>query len=135
MRPNFLLDVNQGNLKSVQIEELVAPDSPYFIHSDTIKCAYLHSIWNDSENRFIHLDGAVKEYSKQNYEKRYKTQMHRTDFKADSYMKVFRIDASLTVNEWADLVSKYFYHDELIVEYLSELLSDTRRTIAPRGAN
>ncbi|MDX1985088.1 MAG: hypothetical protein SFV17_00225 [Candidatus Obscuribacter sp.] len=120
----------RDNLKTVQIEELVTPESPLFVDSDLISCAYLHSIWNDSERRFIHLDGAVRKYNRENYNARYQSNMHKTDVKSDKYEKVFRIDAPLTANEWADLVAKYYYQDELIVEYLSQLL-ETDTLVSP----
>lgn len=121
----------RDHLKSVQIEELVHSSSNRFIDSDEILVAYLHSIWDCSVAQFVHIDGAVKSYSRANYDSRFNTTMNKFDSKADNYKKLFRLDTQLSLNEWADLVSKYFYNDELIIEYLSGTFSDKQVTIRP----
>jgi hypothetical protein len=121
----------RDHLKSVQIEELVHPSTHRFVDNDEILVAYLHSIWDCSIAQFIHIDGAVKSYSRANYDLRFNTTMNKFDSKADRYKKLFRLDTNLSVIEWADLVSKYFYNDELIIEYLSGTFSDKQVTIRP----
>lgn len=123
----------RDHLKSVQIEELVYPSTNRFVNSDEILVAYLHSIWDCSIARFVHLDGAIKSYSRANYDLRFNTTMNKFNSKADSYKKLFRLDTRLSVNEWADLVSKYFYNDELIIEYLSGTFSDKQVTMRPNN--
>ncbi|MBX3150419.1 hypothetical protein KF728_09745 [Candidatus Obscuribacterales bacterium] len=112
------------NLKTIQIEELMEPDSYKFEDCDEIPIMYLHSIWNCEKRRFVHLDGAVKGYARPVYDKRLEVPMNKFSLRANSYRKLFRIDASLQVNEWADLITKFFYLNELIVEYFSAILSD-----------
>lgn len=113
----------RDNLKQVQIEELILPNSLLHEESETISTIYLHSVWNTDSQRFFHVDGARKIYTRSDYNLRVITAMNKRYLKAEQYEKLFRIDASFTLDEWADLVQKFFYNDELIVEYFQENFS------------
>lgn len=107
--------------KTVQIEELVPVDSSRYAKSNHILNRYLHSIWETNEAVFGHIDGAVRAYSKTRYRSRQSDDLRRYSGKADAYKKLFRIDGAIRMEEWSDLTWKFFFGNELIIEYLESL--------------
>jgi len=107
--------------KTVQIEELVPIDSSRYAKSNHVLNRYLHSIWETDEAVFGHTDGAVRAYSKACYSSRRSDDLRRYSGKADAYKKLFRIDGAIRMEEWSDLTWKFFFGNELIIEYLESL--------------
>lgn len=107
----------RDGLKTVQIEELVPPDS-FRKRDGMVSNRYIHAQWNPATETFIHFDGAFRQYEPSNYEARRATDMRRFKGKADRYKKVFRIDAPLSLRGWGELTSRYFDGNELVMEYL-----------------
>src|SRR5260370_38993554 len=73
---------------------------------------------------FIHLDGAVKIYRRNQYAQRHATMMPN-EFKVWKKIKVFRIDAdveggqAISDNEWSRLLGLVFQENTLVAEYLN----------------
>jgi len=107
--------------KTVQIEELVPTDSFRHSQTDYVLNRYLHSIWETSSAAFVHTDGAVRAYLKEAYELRKNSDLRRYGGKADGYMKLFRIDGTIQMKEWSDLTWKFFFGNELVMEYLKSI--------------
>ena len=76
---------------------------------------YLHSILDLKERKFFHLDGAIKTYTPDGYQRAYEGQ----DEKAPTYEKMFRTDQRMSVGEetWLDCVATFFALDPLVREY------------------
>lgn len=103
----------RDSLKTVQIEEL----KPEYDDNRDISCRYLHSQWDTFTSRIVHFDGAIRTYSKANYHLRFNTDLKKDKGKADGYVKLFKINASLELRQWCVLATKYYDPNELIVEY------------------
>ena len=116
IRTEVMWSIRDG-IKTIQIEELVqAKNSLSGIESEVYN-RYLHSRWDPISQCFVHLDGAVKVYSGSEYESRCKTDIKKTE-KADGYFKLFRVDGEITLEIWEELTVRFFYQNELVLEYL-----------------
>jgi hypothetical protein len=96
----------------LQIEEFRdAPGTP----AGSLATKYLHSILDLDRRVFVHLDGAIKTYTAEQYAAAYS----EPEVKAGTYEKLFRTDDALTLGseEWIDIVASYFANDELVREY------------------
>ena len=101
-----------GTEKTVEIEELVraVPGRP-------VMARYLHAIRDTVAGQFIHCDGAVKRYDAASYPDVVGEFAQRG--RAPQYRKVFRVDGSLTTEDWSALGTQWFRGNELILEYFS----------------
>lgn len=96
----------------LQIEEFRdSPQTP----AASFATRYLHSIVDLRRRRFIHLDGAIKTYTRDGYVRAYEG----AEEKAGKYEKLFRTDDELSMRskEWLDCVATFFANDELVREY------------------
>lgn len=116
-RTEFMWSSRDG-IKSIQIEELVTPDSLRMSPDRGIVTRYVHAQWSPLDRAFIHFDGAVKVYTHDAYQKRLQTDLKKFPGKASSYKKLFRIDSPLGLDIWCRLTAKFFEENELVLEYL-----------------
>jgi hypothetical protein len=110
----------EGN-KVVQMEELVTPSAKEFCGYRVLR--YLHSIRDISSHVFIHCDGAVRAYDAEGFSERRAEDMP-PGTQAARYRKVFRVDGSVSTEEWSDIVAKWFRHNHLTGEYLETLADE-----------
>ncbi len=108
----------RNKIKTVQIEELVPIDTRFFKEEQFIANRYIHARWDVDKEKIIHFDGAVRVYDKTNYHRRLEnnTDLKNMEIKA-GYKKLFRIDIEMDLPIWCDLLSRFFYNNELIEEY------------------
>lgn len=106
----------RSGIKTIQIEEL-APREHRRLSPEQISNRYLHSRWDPEQDAFVHLDGALRSYTAEEYERRLATDLKKAD-KASGYEKLFRIDGRLPIDTWSTLVGKFFADNELVMEYL-----------------
>ena len=103
----------RDHLKTVQMEELKPePSDDRFIN-----CKYLHSQWNKNISKIIHFDGAIRSYSKANYNVRFHTDLKKDNGKSDDYIKLFKINGQINLLRWCTLATKYYDPNELVPEY------------------
>jgi len=107
--------------KTVQIEELVPVNSTRHTRCSLVLNRYLHSIWEMNETAFGHADGAIRAYSRDDYGVRQNSDLRGYSGKATAYKKLFRIDGAIRMQEWSDLTWKFFFGNELVIEYLESL--------------
>ncbi len=110
----------RDGIKSVQFEELVPIAAKEFGGYPYVGNRYIHAQWHIEDQCFRHLDGAVKIYDKQRYSARFDHDLRyrQPDIEADSYLKLFRLDGNLRLDFWAQLITRYFRNNELVIEYL-----------------
>ena len=106
------------NAKTVQIEELVEERNPINHFGGRIQNRYVHARWDTDRSTFVHFDGAIRTYSKSRYLSRLSSDLRAYDGKASGYRKLFRVDGSMSLEIWEDLVARYFEQNELVLEYL-----------------
>ena len=124
LRTEFMWSYRRG-IKTVQIEELV-PTTIFHKDRERISNRYLHAIWDTHRRCFSHTDGAIRTYGKDVYDARLYIDIKGSrEIKMD-YLKLFRVDAHLPPKVWSDLVVRYFYQNELVLEYLDGSASGAR---------
>ena len=87
--------------------------------NEPVLARYLHTIRDTSEGAFIHCDGAVKAYARDDYPLTMDAFRHRG--RSAKYRKVFRLDGHLRADEWSTITSLWFRGNQLILEYLASL--------------
>lgn len=108
----------KGELKSVQIEELVNTSNLRQAKAGLVSNRYVHAQWSTSQHRVIHFDGATRVYELGEYQKRLQSTLKNKDFQITKYKKLFRIDGSLPLDIWKNLLAAFFEGNLLIGEYL-----------------
>lgn len=110
-RTEFFWSYRDG-IKTLEIEEVSDPNCTY----DTYNINRYTHCERDVEKRVLrHFDGAVRVY-KNDYPGRCSTQLP-TEAPCDSYIKLFRIDGNIDVDQWIDLNAYFFKGNEMILEY------------------
>lgn len=112
LRTEVMWSRNEG-LKTIQIEELIPEqDSANEVYVNR----YIHAQWDVERRAIVHFDGAVKLYDAEAYEQRIASDMKRSP-KTPKYVKLFRVDGDLALSLWQDLVVRFFFRNELVLEY------------------
>jgi hypothetical protein len=116
-RTEFYWSFSDG-LKTFQVEEVYSlkylPDTS----KELVLARYVHSIRDIQAHAFIHLDGAVKIYQRNQYAERFSTTMPDSP-RALEKIKVFRIDGIIGDNEWSWLIGLYYQENPMVAEYLN----------------
>ena len=122
IRTEFLWKRNEGNgdehIKTLEVEELTCPSAPREnLHINR----YAHAERDMSRKIFRHFDGAAKVYRKNDYASRVGSNMpHNT--RPAHYLKLFRIDGELKLEDWISLLSMFYKGNEMVVEYFDPKL-------------
>ena len=128
-----------------QIEE-VNEEQSLGIGTDKFGCRYSHAIVDLSNNKFNHLDGAVRTYSTDEIRQRIINPINKVPGRTE-YTKIFKVNGQFNVDLWKSLVSDYFQFNNQIVEYLggkpflnesyveSEYEEDVKSSICPSTLN
>jgi len=106
--------------KVLQMEELVLPSSELVSGYHVVR--YLHAIRDLEARKFIHCDGAVRCYTSEQYSDRQAEKVHTTS-KSAKYRKLFRLDGSISTDDWSNVVIGWFRGNRLVEEYLSTLIN------------
>lgn len=107
----------QNDIQSLECEEI--RDIPSFgisKVSENFGCRYVHSMINQSGVPF-HLDGAVRVYTEEKMLSRLDVDISKAG-KDTEYFKLWRVDGDIKIKEWKELISDFFWDNELVGEYL-----------------
>ncbi len=111
-------------LKTFEVEEVYSLDHLPDTSEELILARYVHSIRDIQAHAFIHLDGAVKIYHRNQYAQRTNTRMPH-ELKAWKKIKVFRVDANAEIgqvisnDEWSRLIGFFYQENTMVAEYLN----------------
>jgi hypothetical protein len=119
--------MNGHTEKVVQMEEVVGEYEGTVGEYRVLR--YLHSIRDINQHQFTHVDGAVRAYDAQAFEKRKHEDMPPSTT-ANRYRKVFRVDGQIATHEWSDIVAKWFRGNVLATEYLRTMAAPRDRRLA-----
>lgn len=113
-KTEFLWKRNEGtSIKTLEVEELSSPTKPYDgWHINR----YVHAERDMAKHVFCHFDGAAKVYAQANYSSRVQQQMPR-HIRCNHYLKLFRIDGKIRLNDWLSLMAMFYKGNEMVVEY------------------
>jgi len=103
--------------KTIQIEELCPFDEDH----EYVMNRYVHARWDIASRCFSHLDGAVRMYNQPQYEHRCSNDIRHCNQRTGFYKKLFRVDGVINTATWNDLVSGFYYNNELVFEYLNSV--------------
>jgi hypothetical protein len=103
------------NQKVLEMEELVPERA---LPKSVVVDKYVHSLRDTHARRFMHLDGAVRVYRKEDYRRRLGTDLRQGRSLALRYEKLFRVDGPIPDQDWAELVAHFYRGNELVREYL-----------------
>ena len=124
-RTEFYWSIKHNDTKKAfEIEEVYSLDYLPNASDELILSRYVHAIRDIEAHAFIHLDGAVKIYPRNQYKQRYETMMPK-ELKVEKKIKVFRIDAdgdngqAITDNEWSKLIGYFFRGNTMVAQYLN----------------
>ena len=79
---------------------------------------YFHAIYNCSNQKIIHLDGAIRIYSVEEIEAR--NNCHVKDIgKIGKRIKIFQINSELELEDWSDIASSFYVWNEDVQKYFS----------------
>jgi hypothetical protein len=109
--------------KVFQAEELTTLDEetrPTTMIAGFTPLRYMHSIRDIEAHRFIHCDGAVRGYNPDTLSIRRAEEMP-TATTAAYYRKVFRVDGTITTEEWSQIAAGWYRGNGLVAEYLAAL--------------
>lgn len=99
----------------LEIEE-VRDDGGYILKEGVCGCKYLHSEYDRRSKRFVHFDGAVREYTKQQMDDRRCVLLNRAG-SDQPYTKLFRIDGNIPFDRWKQLIGMYLIYNKTVEEY------------------
>lgn len=77
---------------------------------------YIHSMVDENTGTITHLDGAVRIYNHFMIDRRINIDLSKAEKNTD-YIKLWRLDHSISVNTWKTLIHYYYRDNETIAEY------------------
>ena len=86
-------------------------------------CRYIHSMVDKNNNDILHLDGAIRGYSDNQMIDRLDIDISKQD-RSLGYLKLWRIDGSIPLSTWKELICHFYRDNYLVGEYLSPQLDD-----------
>lgn len=119
------------NEKTLEIEE-IRENPSLGINEESYGCRYIHSIYDNDKEEFVHFDGAIRMYSEENILDRWDLDISKAG-KNTEYTKLFRIDGKLELGDWKKLCILYYKGNPLLFEYFGvkeeyDNLRETNRT-------
>lgn len=87
------------------------------LNPEYIVCRYVHCIVDEGSGVILHVDGAVREYSREEADLR-RAQGIKQVQRSLPYTKLWRVDKSIDIGTWKRLLSDYFRDNHLVGEYL-----------------
>lgn len=124
---SYCLDIKwsqKGSIKTFQSLELKSEDVKIEINGETFFPArYIHAEFDINAGTFRHFDGAMQYYSEVEYFARRDSDFNyniknQAQIKSKSH-KLFKINGSIQINTWVELVCHYLAGNPLTFEYFS----------------
>ena len=113
-KTEFFWKINEAKtVKTLEIEEISSPSNPYeSLHINR----YIHAERDIIKKTFQHFDGAAKVYHQNDYRQRVEQTMPK-NMRPAHYVKLFRIDGAIALDDWLSLISMFFKGNEMVIEY------------------
>lgn len=104
-----------GNEKTLEIEE-IREKASLGVDENSYGCRYIHSIYDNTTEEFVHFDGAIRMYDEEQIMNRWELSINKAG-KNTKYTKLFRIDGKLELADWKKLCILYYKGNPLLFEY------------------
>lgn len=108
----------QGGRHTFECEEICGRLNLRCDESNYYGCRFIHSMVDYDKKRPVHIDGAIRAYTQDKMLIRENTTLDKTDRDA-YYTKLWRIDNTINIETWKELVTHYFKDNMLIGEYFN----------------
>ncbi|MCF7758363.1 hypothetical protein KQ941_28390 [Paenibacillus xylanexedens] len=105
----------QDNSKTFECEEVIIKPS-LGLSEYIYGCRFVHSMVSESNKEPFHLDGAIRIYDEEKILNRWDTDLSNSGKDTD-YNKIWRVDGSIKVSEWKELIAHYYRDNMLKGEY------------------
>jgi hypothetical protein len=106
----------QNEITTFECEEI--RDIPSFgLGNESFGCRYVHSMLDVTTSIPIHIDGAIRLYDEISMINRMEYDISKNG-KNTQYKKLWRIDGTINVSLWKELLTHYFRDNHLVGEYL-----------------
>ena len=92
--------------RTFEVEELV-DDPSIGLDGEKYGCRYSHAEYDIQETLISHFDGAIRAYAGDEYLSRIDKPINRAG-KHSEYTKLFRLDSSIPVSSWKQLLTNFF---------------------------
>lgn len=116
-RTEFYWSFSEG-YKTFQIEEVYSLDHLPDTSKEYILARSVHSLRDIKKHEFIHLDGSIQVYLRDQYPKRYEKTI-KDEIQRVRKIKVFRIDGKISDNDWSKLIGYFYQQNTMVAEYLN----------------
>jgi len=128
----YSLDIKwytKENIKVFQAEEFKAEKNTIEIDGSIYyPVRYVHSEFDITSKSFRHFDGAIHFYTEEEYFQRRDSDFNyndKNDLKVKTVSrKIFKINGSISMNDWIELTSHFLTGDPLVFEYFEGKLPD-----------
>lgn len=91
---------------------------------------YLHAQANLDKNTIIHFDGSVRIYNEEQYNQRISSDISQFGKNTSDYIKLFRIDGNINIEDWKFLIHNYYLNNSLVAEYFDNLKYQNQEQIS-----
>ncbi|WP_141336764.1 hypothetical protein [Paenibacillus sp. tmac-D7] len=118
---------SQDGKQTFECEEVIQRPS-LGISDSAYGCRYVHSMIDPASNEPFHLDGAIRFYTEEKILNRWDVDISNSGKDTD-YNKIWRLDGSINVSEWKELISHYYRDNMLVGEYLGGI--DDKKDFKP----
>lgn len=116
-RTEFYWSLSEG-YKAFQVEEVYSLDHLPDTGKEYVLVRSIHSLRDIKNHEFIHLDGSVLVYLRNQYPERYEKTI-KDEIQRVREIKVFRIDGKISDNDWSKLVGYFYQQNIMVAEYLN----------------
>lgn len=120
---DFYWENKKGNSFQLEVEEL--QDLKYIYPSEDILCKYVHTLYDKENSEFVHIDGAIRKYNPDSYERRTDRNI-KQGYIAQKF-KLFRVDGAIPFKLWKSIIAYYMQYNSNIGEYFNG--GDTNQNI------
>lgn len=119
VKTEFLWKANEADgVKTLEIEEVASHATPM---DNWHVNRYVHAERDTVRRTFRHFDAAAKVYPHSSYKQRVDETMP-IQIRPAHYIKLFRIDGEINLDDWLSLLSMFYKGNEMIVEYFDPAL-------------
>ena len=117
----------QDDKHTFECEEITDIPNIKINDEEMYACRFVHSMVDSLSNKPIHLDGAIRAYSDDAMIKRLDESIKESD-RNQYYTKLWRIDGSIPIDKWKELITHYYRDNMLVGEYFGGEDNNLSRT-------
>lgn len=112
---DFYWENKKDNSFHLGVEELQEIDCANT--SEDVLCKYVHTHYDRENSMFVHIDGAIRKYSADNYLKRIVDNIKNHDL--SQRFKLYRVDGKIPFDIWKSIIASYMEYNGTIGEYFN----------------